>query len=431
MAEGETRPNADELMRQLQAELSEERITLDQVRKRLKADAERPVDMDMLRTFCDACEQRVSAYGAMLQTIVEIATEQRDSDAWRRRESEVDKHMDRMMVKLPLWKEQLRTVLEFLTELRASSGQGPVRLGDVSHSTAHGLAAHVMNTAAQAWQSCKDIAYRSRTDPRYLYAANASGLFFNTHMPSLPKPNDLLALLHLERAAATKLLRDGQTTQQTRTGDAGRGVTIQTETVNVTGQSISVAAEQIAANASVRKPPKERMKREVAEPLIAEHLTRRPHDTAAQVAEAVRCSVGVVATSKAWKMNQRRLKDSRKSGIDPKAVDLAYQQAGEWKDRTDRIPDGQSADPADVAAEREQELFRRIGEYEKEHPGATAEEISRALRDLGCTAGDVERRQAELNRLIAQQSDNRQEDVDAEDPDTKRGARRKWVRKRL
>ncbi len=417
-------------MEQLEADLAEGRITLDQLRERLKADAERPIDMDMLRDFCDAYERRVCAYSSLLRSIVEIATDQRDSDARGRRETEVDAHVTRMTAKLPLWQEQVRTVLEFLTELRADSAQGPVRVGDVSHSTAHLLAAYVMDVAAQAWESCKGIAHRSRTDPRYLYAASAARLFFDAHMSGLPKPNDLMGLLQLERAAARKALGDGRTTRQRRAEDAGGGVTIQTETVNVTGQSVSVAAEQIAKNVSMQKPRKERMKREVAEPLIAHHLMQRPHDTAAQVAEKVGCSVGVVGESTAWKLNQRRLELARKQGVDPKAIDLTYQKGGEWQDGIELLPDDRSADPSDLAAEREQELFRRIGEYAQDHPDATPEQVARALREFGCTAGDVERRQAELNRLIAQQSDDHQEDIDVEDPDTKHGTRRKWVQKR-
>ncbi|MBI5865873.1 MAG: hypothetical protein HZB38_15500 [Planctomycetes bacterium] len=430
MPVNESRPNADELLRQLEDDLSEGRISAEQMRERLKADAERPIDPHMLRSFCDAYEQRVTAFSAMLQTIVDIATDQRDPDAWRRRETEVDEHVQRMMGELPLWKEQVCTVFEFLTELRASSGHGPVRLGDLSHSTAHLLAAHVMDVAAQAWRGCKEIAYRSRTDPRYLYAAGASGLFFNAHIQGLPKPNDLMGLLHLERAAAMKALRDGTRPQRVDATHATNSISVQAQTVTVTGQSVSVAADQIEMNASVRKPAKERMKREVAEPLIAQHLMQRPHDTAAQVAEKVGCSVGVVAESEAWKRNQTRLDGARKLGVDPKAVDLGYRQGGEWKDGTELIPDERSADPADMAAEREEELFRRIGEYEKDHPDATPEQVARALRDFGCTAGDVERRQAVLNRLIAQQSDDHQEDVDVEDPDTKSGKRRKWVPKR-
>lgn len=416
-------------MKQLQTDFADGHITLDQMRERLKADAERPMDMDMLRVFCDAYERRVCAFSSMLKTIVEIATDQHDPDAWRCRETEVDGQVAGMAAKLPLWQEQTRTVLEFLIELRANSGQGPVRLGDASHSAAHLLADHLMGRADQAWQGCKGIAHRSRTDPRYLYAASAARLFFDTHIPGLPKPNDLMALLQLERAAAMKALREGRSTRQPHAADGGWAVTIQTEKVIVTGQSVSGAAEQIAMNASMQKPRKERMKREVAEPLILQHLMQRPHDTAAEVAEKVRCSVGVVGESTAWRLNQRRLELARKQGVDPKAVNLAYQNDGQSQDGMGRRPDGRSADPADEAAEREEELFRRIGEYMRDHPDATPEQVAKALREFGCTAGDVERRQAVLNRLIAQQSNDHQEDIDVEDPDTRRGTRRKWVQK--
>lgn len=252
MPENDARPSADELMNQLVADLSEGRITLDQMRERLKTDAERPIDADMLRAYCDAYEQRLLAYSAMLQTVIEIATDQRDPDAWRRRERGVDEHVVRMTDKLPLWDEQLITVAEFLTELRAGSAHGPVRLDDVSHATAHLLAHHVTGMAAQAWQSCKDIAHRSRTDSNYLYTISASELFFNAHVKTLPKPNDLMALLQLERATAIKALRDGQAPQKANAAYEANGVTIQTESVNVQGQSVSVAAEQIALNAAMR-----------------------------------------------------------------------------------------------------------------------------------------------------------------------------------
>lgn len=147
-------------------------------------------------------------------------------------------------------------MFEFLTELRASSEQGPVRLNDVSHATAHLLADHIIGVAAQGWQSCKDTAHRSRTDPRYLYATSASELFFKVNMQNLPKPNDLMGLLHLERAAAMKALRDGQEPQQT---DAASGVNIRTGTVNVQGQSVSsagVGAGRRSAGGHRRRKPR-------------------------------------------------------------------------------------------------------------------------------------------------------------------------------
>lgn len=409
--------------------LSEGRITIDQMRAHLKADAERPIDLDMLDAFCDAYERRVCAYGAMLQTIIDLAADPREPDVRRRRESEVDEHVARMMDKLPLWQEQIRTVFAFLTELRASAGQGPVRLCEVSHSTGHLLAAHVMDLAAQGWRGCQEIARRSRTDPRYAYATSAAALFFKAHLPNLPKPNDLLGLLHLERAAAARALRDGS---RPRPADGARDVSIRAETVSVTGQSVNVAGEQIATNIAKpgSRPSKGRLKREVAEPLIGQHLSQRPHDTAAQVAEAVGCSVGVVAESTAWKLNQRRLELARQQGCDPQAIRLdekTVSAAGGSQRRQLHDHRQRAEDLVDALDAREQELFRRIGEYQGEHPNATPEEVASAL---GCTAGDVERRQAVLNQLVSEQADDQREDVDVDDPHTKRGARRKWVRRR-
>lgn len=252
MPENDKHLSGRELMNRLVADQAEGRITSDQVRERLKADAERPIDADMLCAHYDAHQQRLLAYSAMLQTIIEIATDQRDPNAWRRREGEVDEHVARMTDKLPLWQKQVATVSGFLLELRADSGQGPVRLGENSHATAHLLAGYVTDSAAQAWQGCKEIAQQSRTDPTNPYATSASKVFFDSHFKSLPKPNDLMALLHLEQAAAMKALKNRQSPGQANAAHAANGVTIQTETVNVQGRSVSVAAEQIALDATLK-----------------------------------------------------------------------------------------------------------------------------------------------------------------------------------
>lgn len=174
-----------------------------------------------------------------------------------------------------------------------------------------------------------------------------------------------------------------------------------------------------------------RMKREVAEPLIGEHLMGRPHDTAQQVAGAVGCSVGVVAESSAWKLNQKRLRIARQQGIDPKAVKLdekAISAAG--GDRMTQLHHHRQQTDAtiDELDEQQRELFHRVAEYQKGHPDATDEQVASAV---GCTAGDVERRQAELDRLATEQAKSEKEDIDVEDPATKRGKRRKWVEKQV
>lgn len=180
-----------------------------------------------------------------------------------------------------------------------------------------------------------------------------------------------------------------------------------------------------------RKPRKERMKREIAEPMIAHCLQQRPHDTAEQIAAAVGCSVGVVAGSAWWKLNQKRLRMARVSGADPKAIALderAINAAGGSIARQSHDHRQQAATLDDEIDAREQELVRQIGEYQRAHCNATPQQIAAAL---GCSAGDVERRQASLSQLIAEQSDDHEEDIDVDDATANRGKRRKWHRKQV
>lgn len=430
MSESNRHLNANELLHALSAELEAGQITIDEMRARLKADAERPVDQDLVREFCDAYEQRVHAYSGMLQTIVEIAPDRRNPETWRERECDVDRCAARMTEKLPLWTEQVRAVSEFLAELRAESVQGPVQVGGVSSATAHLLASRVLDLAVQAWESAKQIAHRSQTDPAYTSTATASQLFLDAHIEQLPKPNDIMAVLHLERVSAMKRLREQRAGSQQQNP---RPVEVQAHAVTVRGQSVTVATEKTARQAAAKAQPKKRAQRAVVEPLVWQHLLRRPHDTAAEVAEATECSTGMVVSTPGWQLNQQRLKIARKLGIDPKAIKLnerAITQAGSAPSSQLRHHRAQIEQlDAEIDA-REESLFQQIAEYQRAHPEATAQQVAAALRDAGCTPGDVERRQALLSRLAAEQADDSLEDQDEDDPESKRGTRRKWVRKR-
>jgi len=193
---------------QAQAEFMQGRITQEQLAMAFKADAERPIDVAMLDVFCDAYEERLMAYSEMLQAVIAIATDQREPDTCRRREAEVDRKIEAMEAKLPLLKEQVATVSEFLTELQAERKGDPVRCGDCMAASAHMLASRAMDRAVAGWRSSKEIAHRSRTDPSYLYATSASKLFYKSHLPSLPKPQELQALMILERTRARKALQE-------------------------------------------------------------------------------------------------------------------------------------------------------------------------------------------------------------------------------
>jgi len=199
---------------QAEADFLQGRVNAEQLREVLKADAERPLDIEMLDAFHEAFEKRLMAYSRMLQAVIAIVTDQREPDAWRRREAEVDSHVEEMQKKLPLWKEQVGTIFAFMAELQAERKGEPVRCLDRLAESAHMLASRIMDHAIEAWRASKEIAHRSRTDPSYLYATSASNLFYESHLPGLPRAQDLQALMVLEYARARKALQEqGQSTK--------------------------------------------------------------------------------------------------------------------------------------------------------------------------------------------------------------------------
>lgn len=432
MADNKARRNAHEFERQLQDDLVEGRITLEQLEEQFKADAERPIDLEMFRVFSDTLRERLVHYTVMVRTVCLIVINlQRSSGSmrigrWLRREREVDECVSQLETAMPLWVEQLRTVDDFLTEMRAEAGNGPLRCKGISAASAHSLAFMAMDNAAQVWRHCKAVVQQERLRHRHIITTCASEIFLERCCDTLPMAKDLEPELQLERAAALAELRKRQKRNDSAPASLGESA----DTINITGQHVNVITADPRSDGP-SPPAKKRMKRAVAEPLIAEHLKRRPHDTAVEVAAAVECSIGVVAESRAWTLNQERLKGAKKAGVDPKAIRLdekAVNAAGASPSRQLRDHKQQAEALDDEIDGRDRALNERIGKYLKDNPGATPNKVA---REVGCTAQDVERRQAELERLVAEQSDDRKEDVEVEDPTTKSGRRQKWAEKRL
>jgi len=188
-----------------------------------------------------------------------------------------------------------------------------------------------------------------------------------------------------------------------------------------------VRTTEIARTAEPNAKRKPRMKRQVAFPLIAEHLCRRPNDSILEVKAAVGCSVGMVAKSPAWKANQVRLKQAMKQGKEIMALPLSdyLTASGDDDQRQNRDHKETQAALDDALDEQERETNRKIGEYKSAHPEADDEEVASAV---GCTAREVERREAVLLSLAKEQRDSqREDDPPADDPQKPR----KRVRKRV
>jgi hypothetical protein len=179
----------------------------------------------MLEKFFSEYEVAVTEYGDVLQLIVEIATDQHEPDVWRRRESEVDAAVAKLDEKFDLFSTELMTVSEFLTQVQADR-EAPIKCGDYTGDSAHWIGTLVFSHTSEAWKNCKEVARRSRTEPGYLYAANAPALFFTTWIEpkKLPRPNDLAALMRSERARALAKLKEIVAVAQPAAGKLARTV---------------------------------------------------------------------------------------------------------------------------------------------------------------------------------------------------------------
>lgn len=183
-----------------------EEITETELRARLKADAERAIDLEMLTTFCDAHQDNLAHYSGVLQKAV-LKPREAGTSACRAKEKAIDEHIAVLRGKLPLWRDNLETVFEFLEELRITSGAGLVKLGEFEGTSAHWLAQLIFTRMTEAWRSCTEVSKRSHGDPRYLYAARAIDLFHQQWLPSFPTPQSISERLREEFVLARSALK--------------------------------------------------------------------------------------------------------------------------------------------------------------------------------------------------------------------------------
>jgi hypothetical protein len=165
-------------------------ITESQLRDRYKEHAERPIDLEMLTEFYNAYQENLNHYSGILQNAVLIPRDEGTS-AWRTKESAIDQHVAVLKGKLPLWRQNMETVFEFLEELRLSSGAGLVNIGGFEGTSAHWAAQLMFKRISETWESCREVSERSHSDSRYTYAARAIDLFSEECLARFPTPQAL------------------------------------------------------------------------------------------------------------------------------------------------------------------------------------------------------------------------------------------------
>ena len=111
-------------------ELAQGKITLREFGARLKADALRPIDLEMLTALFKASEAELNHYAGALQNAV-IQPHEINTSVSREKERIIDGHIAALQEKLPLWKENLEKLFDFLQERRVTSGAGLLKLGRI------------------------------------------------------------------------------------------------------------------------------------------------------------------------------------------------------------------------------------------------------------------------------------------------------------
>jgi len=185
-------------------------ISQEEFDRRGRAYAQRPIDREMLTTYSDLQADAVEAYAAMRQAIEEAATVANTQADQHRKELEVDEHVAQMTAKCQMLRDELMTVDAFLSERRAASGQGVVRLGEHTQPNAHKLAFHILRVAAEAWGRCRARADGTSDSNDCAHRKSASAYFHEGCIPDLPNPNEMLALMEQEYAVADRHLREAE-----------------------------------------------------------------------------------------------------------------------------------------------------------------------------------------------------------------------------
>ena len=206
----------------------------------LKEQALRPIDLEMLRSFYTEFNARLSDYRGLWCAVAAFMKSGQTEPAALGLEAELDELARKLKEPLAIWRSHITTVSEFLTEVRAASGLGPVRSSGFVDAFAHGVAWRVFCWAAEQWQKRRLEADESVAGADGAEETTAASSFFHHTMTDLPGPDEIEALLALERAEAESALRSRLLQ---RSGDE--------RAVHVTAQSCTVVTQSLAPQSSV------------------------------------------------------------------------------------------------------------------------------------------------------------------------------------
>jgi hypothetical protein len=226
----------------IEAEYFQGRVTEERFREKYRAYVTRLPDQEMLDDLLRGLEKRLDQYARFMQSIVDLA-----HDLPRASLRRADRKARAMRGKTGMSKEELATVVPFLTEARIRQGRTVVSSRGFTMATVVELIWKVIDSASILWKSAKRIAHESQTGTRYAYAITAHELFWKSHFAGLPPASELQALI-IEEHAIGRLVLAADAKQAARTAEALH--------VNLHGNNIhiNVADKGVAAPPAPGKP---------------------------------------------------------------------------------------------------------------------------------------------------------------------------------
>lgn len=164
----------------------------------------RPVDDEMLETYFEHMSTELETYIVIVKSVLNALNSGFEEDRSEARRT-IDKAVEKLRKKAPLFKQELETLSDFLA--RAMETRELVTLGVWKASSAHMLATFVMNFVADEWERAEELSYRESRDPLEIFNERC------IRTDVLPIPRDLDSLLHIERVRARDLLAQVQGTE--------------------------------------------------------------------------------------------------------------------------------------------------------------------------------------------------------------------------
>ncbi|WP_425613602.1 hypothetical protein NA78x_003437 [Anatilimnocola sp. NA78] len=185
-------------------------LTLEEAQSQMSDYASRPVDSEMFQSFFSALETRIGHYARFLQEVGDLHLHPRRQPVREEDEQRVDQLAARLEEKLKLDNREIDTVDVFLQEARIEKRFGSAAILQFTAPTVALLIMLVTRRAKEAWDDCRQLEFKTRTQPQYVRVTQAVTLFANTWRASLPQPQDLVTLLAEEQALARLYFKQQQ-----------------------------------------------------------------------------------------------------------------------------------------------------------------------------------------------------------------------------